>query len=165
MRVKKNFRDKIVSRETFISICQEWNNKSIDFVFTNGCFDIIHKGHIDYLYEASLKGEFLVIGLNTDNSIRKIKGESRPIQDQKARAEVLSSLEFVDLVTLFDESTPENLIHSTNPTVLVKGDDYQISQISGSDFVISNGGRVETIQITSGYSTSKIVEKIKALVN
>lgn len=165
MKLKNNFRDKIVSQEEFISACQEWRRKKTEVVFTNGCFDLLHKGHVDYLYEASLKGQVLVIALNTDKSIRKIKGKTRPIQNQTARAELISALGFVDLVTFFDEDTPENLIRLSNPSILVKGADYKISEISGAEFVLSEGGKVETIEITSGYSTSQMIKKIKNATN
>jgi len=165
MKVKKNFRNKIVSRNQFIETCLGWRKKGIKVVFTNGCFDILHKGHVDYLYESSLKGQVLVIGLNTDSSIQRLKGKSRPIQNQESRSEVLSALEFVDLITFFDEETPENLIRSIFPAVLIKGDDYQVSEISGSQFVLSQGGKVETVKITKGVSTSSIVEKIRSSSN
>jgi len=165
MKVKKNFRNKIVSRNQFIETCLRWRKKGIKVVFTNGCFDILHKGHVDYLYESSLKGQVLVIGLNTDSSIQRLKGKSRPIQSQESRSEVLAALEFVDLITFFEEETPENLIRSISPSVLVKGDDYQVSEISGSQFVLSQGGKVETVKITKGFSTSSIVERIRSSGN
>jgi rfaE bifunctional protein nucleotidyltransferase chain/domain len=135
-----------------------WGNK---IVFTNGCFDILHLGHIDYLSKAKSLGDFLIIGLNTDLSVRKIKGEGRPVTDQHSRAVILASLRFVDAVILFDEETPYNLIKEIKPDVLVKGSDYLVKDIAGSDVVSANGGKVVTIDFLEGYSTSSIISKIK----
>jgi D-glycero-beta-D-manno-heptose 1-phosphate adenylyltransferase len=135
--------------------------KNFTKVFTNGCFDIIHLGHIDYLSKAADLGNVLIVGLNSDLSVRKIKGENRPISDIHSRSAVLASLSFVDAVVIFDEETPLNLIKFIRPDILVKGKDYSLENIIGADVVIANGGKVETIDLVPGYSTSLIENKIK----
>ena len=141
-------------------VCQ-WKKNKNTIVFTNGCFDIIHKGHIDYLEEAKNLGDKLIVGINSDDSIKKIKGETRPIIDETSRIRVLAAIECIDMVILFEEETPFLLIQNISPDILVKGADYTQKEIIGSDFVLQNGGKVELIQVTEGYSTSRIVEKIK----
>ena len=130
------------------------NNK---IVFTNGCFDILHRGHIEYLSQARDNGDVLIIGLNSDASVRRIKGEGRPVLDEMSRALVLASLRFVDGVVLFDEDTPFELIKLVQPDVLVKGGDYTEKTIIGADIVKANGGQVVVIPLVEGYSTSKIL--------
>lgn len=132
-------------------------------VFTNGCFDILHVGHVKYLQEAKAQGDLLVVGLNSDASVRKLKGETRPIQNESDRGEVMSALGCVDFVTIFTEDTPENLIHLVKPDVLVKGGDWKVNQIVGSDFVMSYGGEVKSLQFVQGKSTTNIVSKILKL--
>lgn len=139
----------------------EWKSKGQRVVFTNGCFDILHLGHVDYLEKARNLGDRLVLGLNTDSSVGRFKGADRPIQDEKSRARVISSLQFVDLVVLFDEDTPKELISALVPDVLVKGSDYLAENIVGADVVKKAGGEVKTIDFVAGYSTSKVIEKIK----
>jgi D-glycero-beta-D-manno-heptose 1-phosphate adenylyltransferase len=139
----------------------EWKAKGQRVVFTNGCFDILHLGHVDYLEKARNLGDRLIIGLNTDSSVSRFKGPQRPIQDQKSRARILSSLQFVDMVVLFDEDTPKELISTLVPDVLVKGSDYLAENIVGADVVKKAGGEVRTIDLVTGYSTSKVVEKIR----
>ena len=129
-------------------------------VFTNGCFDILHLGHVDYLSKAADLGDILILGLNTDDSVSRIKGEKRPVQDLRSRSHVLASLSFVDYVIPFDESTPYELIKFINPDILVKGGDYQVEEIVGYDIVTNNGGKVLTIDITPGYSTTSILNRI-----
>ena len=136
------------------------NNETI--VMTNGCFDLLHRGHVKYLEEASKLGHHLIVALNSDTSVKRLKGALRPIMDEKSRATVLASLSSVAWVTLFDEDTPESLIREVLPDVLVKGSDYQIEEIAGADAVINNGGRVELIDFVDGYSTSNAIEKIIA---
>ncbi len=140
---------------------EEWRNQGQKIVFTNGCFDILHLGHVDYLEKAAGLGDRLVIGLNTDDSVSRFKGPERPIQDQNSRARILSSLQFVDMVILFNEDTPLELISSLIPDVLVKGSDYLAENIVGAEVVKKSGGEVKTIDFVSGYSTSRIIEKIK----
>lgn len=140
---------------------REWQKENKQVVFTNGCFDIVHLGHIDYLEKAAALGDILVVGLNTDASVSGLKGPSRPIIAESSRARLIAALGFVDAVVLFDEPTPLGLIRALGPQVLVKGDDYQQSNIIGADDVIAKGGKVMTIPLVKGYSTSSIVEKIK----
>jgi len=132
-------------------------------VFTNGCFDIIHTGHVHYLSEAKLLGDILIIGMNTDSSVSRLKGSDRPLNNQEDRALILDSLKPVDFVILFDEDTPFNLINSIKPDILVKGGDYKIENIIGADVVQKNGGEVKTIPFVTGKSTTLLLEKIRKL--
>jgi len=138
-----------------------WNFKNQKIVFTNGCFDILHRGHIEYLAQASNLGDILIIGVNTDDSVKSLKGDSRPVQDQYARALVLASLHFVTAVVYFNEDTPYELIKKIQPDVLIKGSDYKVEDIVGNDIVMQKGGEVKTIDFIAGYSTSSIIEKLK----
>lgn len=130
-------------------------------VFTNGCFDILHRGHLEYLQAAADLGDILVVGLNSDASVKRLKGENRPINNQNDRAFALASLVFVDAVIIFDEDTPLELIQRVKPNVLVKGGDYSIGNIVGADFVKNIGGEVQVIPFVDGYSTTQIIEKMK----
>lgn len=134
--------------------------KRRQLVFTNGCFDILHRGHVEYLAQAATKGDVLIIGLNTDASVRKLKGPSRPLLDEQSRAFTLAALGFVDAVVLFDEETPYELIKKIKPQVLVKGGDYQVEDIVGYDIVKAGGGQVITIPLTEGFSTTGIIQKM-----
>lgn len=129
-------------------------------IFTNGCFDILHPGHIYLLNEASKEDGFLIVGLNSDRSVRELKGEGRPFTPERERAEMLASLEVVDYVVIFDEKTPENLIKQIKPNVLVKGSDYEFEQIVGAEFVQDRGGTVLIVDIKQGYSTTKLIGNI-----
>ena len=131
-------------------------------VFTNGCFDILHKGHIHYLNQAKSLGDILFIGLNSDKSVRKIKGEERPINSEKDRKYILDNLKAVDFVEIFNEETPLELIKQVRPNVLVKGGDWELNQVVGYEFVINYGGNVHNLAFIEGYSTTNIVEKIRA---
>ncbi|MFH1287789.1 MAG: D-glycero-beta-D-manno-heptose 1-phosphate adenylyltransferase [bacterium] len=130
-------------------------------VFTNGCFDILHRGHIRYLKKAKNHGDILVIGLNTDSSVKAIKGAGRPIIPGKDRAEILASLNMVDYVTVFSEKTPYNLIKFLKPNILVKGADYRVSEIVGADVVKENGGKIVRVRLEKGLGTSAIIKKIE----
>lgn len=156
---------KILTREQAIQQANKWRAEGQQIVFTNGCFDIVHLGHIDYLEKARNLGNKLILGLNTDASVSCIKGPLRPVVNEYARARLMAALEFVDAVTLFGEPTPLELIEAVQPDVLVKGDDYTVATIVGSDFVLAHGGRVETIALVPGYSTTKLIERIKAGYN
>lgn len=138
-----------------------WRFKDYKIVFTNGCFDLLHLGHIDYLAKASDLGDILVIGLNSDASTRRLKGPTRPINNEHARAIVLASLSFADTIVLFDEDTPYNIIKIIQPDILVKGADYKPEDIVGYDIVSAKGGKVVTIDYLPGYSTSLIEKKIR----
>jgi len=129
-------------------------------VFTNGCFDIIHKGHVCYLAQARDLGTKLVLGLNTDASIKRLKGDSRPIKEEESRALTVASFAFIDLVVLFDEDTPHELISLLVPNVLVKGSDYKVQDIVGADVVLQHGGEVKTIDFVQGFSTTNYVKKL-----
>ncbi|NCA85745.1 MAG: D-glycero-beta-D-manno-heptose 1-phosphate adenylyltransferase [Clostridia bacterium] len=139
-----------------------WNFKNQKIVFTNGCFDILHRGHIDYLAKAADLGNVMVIGLNTDDSVMRLKGAGRPVQDQDSRALTLAALRFVSAVVLFDEDTPSELIKAVQPAVLVKGSDYKTDDIVGADIVKAKGGSVQTIDFLEGYSTSGIIRRLLA---
>ena len=130
-------------------------------VFTNGCFDLIHPGHIHYLYNAKKLGDFLIIGLNSDKSISKIKGKNRPINDFEFRSKILAGFNFVDLIIEFIEETPINLIKKISPNILVKGKDYLENEIVGSDYVKSKGGVIHNLDFLRGYSSTKIINRIK----
>lgn len=153
--------DKILTKEKAVQQIKHWKQQGYKIVFTNGCFDLVHLGHVDYLEKAKALGDKLVLGLNTDNSVGRFKGPERPIQDQDSRARVLAAMEFVDAVVFFDEDTPFELISSLIPDVLVKGSDYLAENIVGADVVKNNGGSVKTIDFVPGYATSNIVKKIK----
>ena len=133
-----------------------WRDQGLRIVFTNGCFDLLHRGHVEYLSKASDKGDVLVVGLNTDASVRRLKGESRPVNDEDARAIVLASLACIDAVVLFGEDTPYELIKVVRPDVLVKGADYKPEEIVGYNTVTSYGGTVTTVPLVEGYSTTKL---------
>ncbi len=156
-----NIEDKIVSRDFFSRNTLKLHEQKI--VFTNGCFDVLHYGHVCYLLEAKKLGDILVVGLNSDASVRRLKGESRPINGERERAFVLAALSCVDYVTLFEEDTPEKLIKMVKPDVLVKGGDYQIENIVGADFVIQNGGTVTTIPFVDGFSSTHIIERLNTI--
>jgi len=130
-------------------------------VFTNGCFDLLHVGHIRYLAQAKKLGDFLIIGLNSDSSVKELKGKDRPINSFEDRATLLSAIESVDLVIMFEEQTPENLIKDVVPDILVKGGDYNIEDIVGYQTVIQNGGQVKTLSFYEGYSSTNYINKIK----
>lgn len=136
-----------------------WRFKDDKIVFTNGCFDILHKGHIEYLAKAASLGTKLVIGLNTDASVKRLKGDSRPVNDENARALLLASLVFVDKVILFDTDTPRDLIDFVQPDVLVKGGDYKPEEIVGYDIVKAKGGEIVTLDFVEGYSTTSLIGK------
>ena len=127
-------------------------------MFSNGCFDVLHLGHVEYLAKARELGDLLIIGLNSDDSVRRIKGAHRPVNPAEARAVLLAALSFVDAVVVFDTDTPYDLIKMIQPDILVKGKDYDGKEIVGSDIVKANGGHVETIELTKGYSTSQTIE-------
>lgn len=152
---------KIKSQAELKSQIETWQKAGKKVVFTNGCFDILHLGHIDYLEKAQTMGDKLVVGLNSDNSVSKLKGPDRPINKEYARSRMLAALSFVDGVTVFSEETPKELIEYLLPNILVKGSDYSIETIVGADTVLRNGGEVKTIDLVNGYSTSNIIEKIK----
>ena len=135
-------------------------NKKI--VFTNGCFDILHAGHVSYLNEAKDQGDILIVGLNSDASVKRLKGSERPINNEKNRKFVLENLKSIDMVVIFEEDTPLNLIKSIMPNVLVKGGDWKPEQIVGSDIVLQDGGEVKSLSFVEGESTTNIINKVKS---
>lgn len=153
---------KIHTKESLSSLLAYWKFKNYKVVFTNGCFDIIHRGHIEYLAKAADLGNILILGLNSDVSVKKIKGKNRPVLDEQARALILASLWFVNCIVLFDEETPYELIKTVQPDILVKGSDYKPEDIIGSDIVLKKGGEIITIDFIAGYSTSSIIDKISS---
>lgn len=159
-----NIQNKILSPEQLNTNLNIWRFLSKRIVFTNGCFDLLHLGHIDYLAKAADLGDKLVIGLNSDSSASLSKGSGRPIMDQRSRSFMLAALSFVDAVILFDEQTPIELIKWIKPDVLVKGADYTVGQIIGADIVLQNGGQVQTLEYLPGYSTTLIEQKIKSSI-
>ena len=151
---------KIKSQDALSKILDSLRKKGKKIVFTNGCFDILHVGHIRYLKKAKELGDILVVGLNSDRSVRALKGSGRPLNKELDRAEVLASLCFVDYITIFDEDTPAGLIRVLKPGILAKGGDWKIKDIVGATFVKSRGGRVVTIPFVKGYSTTAIINRI-----
>ncbi|MBI4974770.1 MAG: D-glycero-beta-D-manno-heptose 1-phosphate adenylyltransferase [Candidatus Omnitrophica bacterium] len=151
---------KIKSPAGLSKILKELKSKGKRVVFTNGCFDIIHSGHIAILSKAKRLGDILVVGLNSDSSVKSIKGSSRPVNNERDRARVLASLYLVDYVTVFNEPTPEALVRRLKPDVLVKGGDWKRDDIVGSDIVKSYGGRVVRVPFVKGYSTTSILKKL-----
>ncbi len=154
--------EKIVTAENLLLQVKRWRLLNKKIVFTNGVFDILHEGHIASLSEAALHGNILIVGVNTDASVKRLKGESRPVNNQQSRTLLLASLLMTDAVVLFDEDTPHNLITSILPDVLVKGGDYTIEQIVGAKEVLANGGEVKIVPILEGFSTTAIIERMKA---
>ena len=152
---------KIFSLDDLKNQVNAWKQAGEEVVFTNGCFDIIHRGHIEVLAQTADLGDRLIIGLNSDSSIQKLKGEDRPIIDQQARAILLAALSFVDAVILFPEDTPINLISTLLPDVLAKGGDYEIETIVGHEIVQNNGGEVILVPFIDGFSSTTIIDKIK----
>lgn len=152
---------KIVSWSEAKTRVNLWKNAGQKVVFTNGCFDLVHLGHVDYLEKARNLGDRLVLGLNSDTSVSRFKGPERPLQDENSRGRVLAAMQFIDLVVLFNEDTPLALISELVPDILVKGSDYLTENIVGADVVKNAGGEVKTIDFVQGYSTTRIVEKIK----
>ena len=138
-----------------------WRFHENKIVFTNGCFDLLHLGHIDYLAKAAAEGTLMIVGMNSDESVQRIKGDSRPIKDEKSRAMILAALGFVGAVVIFEEDTPEKLIEMIQPDILVKGKDYEVKDIVGADIVEKKGGQIITMDLVEGYSTSAIIDKIR----
>ncbi|HEY0262225.1 MAG TPA: D-glycero-beta-D-manno-heptose 1-phosphate adenylyltransferase [Chitinophagales bacterium] len=153
--------DKIVNLETLLSRIEHWRKVGEKVVFTNGCFDILHVGHISIFNHCASFGDRVIVGVNSDNSVKKLKGETRPINNENDRALVLASLQNVDAVIVFEEETPLNLITQILPDILVKGGDYKLHEIVGTKEVIANGGNVEIVPLVAGKSTTAISEKLK----
>ncbi len=156
-------KNKILDEHRLRRMLNLWRFQQKKIVFTNGCFDLLHLGHIDYLSKAKDQGDILMVGVNTDASVQRLqKGENRPLTDETSRSMIVASLRFVDAVVLFDEDTPYELIKTVRPDVLVKGADYKPEEIVGYDIVKAKGGRVVTIDLLPGYSTTAIEKKMRA---
>lgn len=154
---------KIKTRDMLAQLRMDWDFEDRNVVFTNGCFDILHRGHVEYLQEAKRFGDILIVGVNSDDSVTRLKGPARPLMPADDRAFIIASLFFVDYVSVFDEDTPYELIRSVQPDLLVKGGDYDINDIVGKDIVEARGGRVLTIPLTPNRSTTSFVDKVVAL--
>lgn len=164
MKLQQQIQQKLISNtEQLDALLALWRNNGYRIVFTNGCFDLLHRGHVDYLTKARDLGDVLFLGLNTDASVSRLKGPHRPIQDEKSRMDIMATLQCVDAVMLFDEETPYELIKKVQPDVLVKGADYKPENIVGYDIVTAKGGEVKTIDFLDGYSTTAIEKRIKGL--
>jgi rfaE bifunctional protein nucleotidyltransferase chain/domain len=157
----KTLNSKIYNLDTLTSQVEQWKMGGNKVVFTNGCFDIIHRGHIEVLARTADLGDKLIIGLNSDQSIQKLKGKDRPIIDEQSRAILLAALSFVDAIVLFSEDTPLKLISTLLPDVLAKGGDYEIETIVGHEIVQQNGGKVKLVPFVDGFSSTTIIDKIK----
>ena len=159
MEAFEKIRDKVQNLEKSKITVQEWQKENQKVVFTNGCFDLLHMGHIDYLSKAKDLGTKLIVGVNSSESVSKLKGPSRPINSTESRATMLAAFEFIDLVIVFNEETPLNLISNLVPNILVKGGDYSFETIVGAKTVVKYGGEVKVIPFLKGYSTTNIVTK------
>jgi rfaE bifunctional protein nucleotidyltransferase chain/domain len=157
----KNIKSKIYSLSDLKIQSDKWKGKEKKVVFTNGCFDLIHRGHLEVLANTADLGDKLIIGLNSDSSIKYLKGKNRPIMDEISRAILLASLQFVDAIVFFSEETPYKLIETLVPDVLAKGGDYKVTEIAGREVVLENGGEVILVPFIHGFSSTNIVEKIK----
>ena len=162
--IEKTLLNKILDLVLLKSMVTNWQKEGKKVVFTNGVFDLLHIGHVTYLAKASEMGDKLIIGLNSDSSVKLIKGENRPVNDQNNRAALLAALFFVDAVVVFEDDTPLKLITTLMPDILVKGADYSVENIVGAKEVIANGGEVKTINFVEGYSSTSIIEKIRNLI-
>ena len=157
-------KSKIMDRDLLKRILGVWRFQDKKIVFTNGCFDILHKGHIHLLTQAAMYGNILIVGLNSDTSVKSIKGSDRPFNDEETRSWILGSFSFVNAVVLFEEDTPLELIKFVNPNVIVKGGDYSENEIVGADIVKSNGGEVKIIPLLEGFSSTGIEQKLNQKV-
>jgi rfaE bifunctional protein nucleotidyltransferase chain/domain len=154
MNILAQIEQKLMTPQSF----EKWDRCEKTVVFTNGCFDVLHVGHATYLAQARQLGDFLMVGMNSDSSVKRLKGDTRPINPQEARAQLLASLFFVDAVIVFEEDTPLELIRQIKPDILVKGADYDLENIVGGKEVLAYGGKVMTIPLVPGFSSSKIIE-------
>ncbi len=153
--------EKMLTYDTLEGVLTRWRLKDRSIVFTNGCFDILHLGHIDYLMRAADLGNQLIVGINSDASVRRLKGEHRPINDENSRKRIIASLFFVSAVVVFEEDTPFELIKKVQPDILVKGGDYTPDNVVGADFVKDRGGDVKILDFVEGYSTTDIEKRIR----
>ncbi|MEO6894760.1 MAG: D-glycero-beta-D-manno-heptose 1-phosphate adenylyltransferase [Ginsengibacter sp.] len=162
MKKSDSLKERIFTADKIVQKVKRLRLKSKTIAFTNGVFDILHEGHIAVLAEAASFADILIVGINSDASVKKLKGDSRPINNENSRALIMATLIMVDAVVIFNEETPEELIKLIQPDVLIKGGDYTMETIVGADDVLANGGRVEIIQLKEGFSTTGIIEKINS---
>ncbi len=162
MNITEVLKSKILSFSDLKKKLEAWKAAGKKIVFTNGCFDLLHAGHIAYLAEAASLGDILIVGLNSDCSVQTLKGPTRPINDETTRASLLGSMFFINAVVLFPENTPLNLIKLIMPDVLVKGGDYEVEQIAGAKEILANGGEVKILSFLPGFSSTAIIDKIKS---
>ncbi len=162
MKTAEILQHKILGGAALNAKLSEWRSENKKIVFTNGCFDLLHAGHIAYLSEAASLGDILIVGLNSDSSVTQLKGPNRPVNNENSRATMLASMFFIDAVVLFSDDIPLELIKFISPDVLVKGGDYEVHQIAGSTEVLAAGGEVKILSFLPGYSSSALIEKIKA---
>ncbi|NEX12730.1 MAG: D-glycero-beta-D-manno-heptose 1-phosphate adenylyltransferase [Prosthecochloris sp.] len=155
-----NTREKILTQDQAATIVKQWQHEHLNVVFTNGCFDILHAGHVQYLENARSAGDRLIVGVNTDHSVQRLKGPARPVCSEHDRCRVLAALESVDAVVLFEEDTPIELIERLLPDTLVKGADWALEDIVGADVVLARGGEVKTIAFLDGRSTTGVIERV-----
>ena len=151
----------ILNRKDIISTTEKLKKENKKIVFTNGCFDILHIGHVRYLKKSASFGDILIVGLNSDNSVKRLKGETRPINNEQDRAELLSELNFVDFVVIFEEDTPEELLDEIKPDIYTKGADYTLETLPEAKTVLKNNGKVEFINLVEGKSTTNVIKKIE----
>lgn len=161
MKTFQRISSKLIDWDQAANLVASWKGDGLKTVFTNGCFDLIHYGHIHYLSAAKDLGDRLIIGMNTDRSVRRLKGNSRPVKEEQTRAHLLAALAFVDAVVLFEDDTPYDLIKKLEPDVLVKGGDWSPDQIVGADIVQKAGGEVKSLSFQEGWSSTRYIEKIK----
>jgi rfaE bifunctional protein nucleotidyltransferase chain/domain len=163
MRAMGTYEAKVLSREEMVRTVARWRLQGRTVVFTNGCFDILHSGHLDLLERAATMGDRLVVGLNADASVRRLKGPERPVNEEGFRARLLAAMSIVDAVVVFGEDTPQELIEAVLPDVLVKGGDYRAEDVVGAGVVAAHGGRVEIVALTEGHSTTGLIGRIRSL--
>jgi len=161
MKTVAAIQKKVITRERLVKLARGWRMLGKKVAFTNGCFDILHEGHIFSLSQAAKEADILIVGVNSDASVKRLKGESRPVNNENSRSLILASLVITDFVVVFEEDTPFELITAFMPDVIVKGGDYTVEQIVGAKEVIANGGRVVINPIVEGFSTTGIIEKMK----
>ena len=157
----QSIKSKIYTLPKLVEQSKVWRNNGEKIVFTNGCFDLVHRGHVEVLANTADLGDKLIIGLNSDSSIKNLKGKNRPIIDENSRAILLASLQFIDAIVFFSEDTPYHLIETILPDILAKGGDYKVEEITGHEVVLQNGGEVILVPFIDGFSTTNIVNKIK----
>lgn len=163
MKYPEGAKNKILTFDDMRHQVKRWRLLDKSIAFTNGCFDILHEGHLEILSRSAASADILVVGVNTDASVKRLKGESRPVNNEAFRASMLAALSMVDAVVLFDDPTPLELIRMIAPDVLIKGGDYAIDQIVGAEEVIKNGGEVKIVPLLKGYSTTSLIQKIQEL--